>query len=92
MEAGEERMELFRRYTALLFIAFALLVQNVTAADGYWALDAVPREHGGRDDVSTIWINVSDTAVVGKSTWKWPNMDSVAITESRFSWSGIPQL
>ncbi|MDD1740238.1 MAG: hypothetical protein LUQ30_05365 [Methanothrix sp.] len=76
MEAGEERMELFRRYTALLFIAFALLVQNVTAADGYWALDAVPREHGGRDDVSTIWINVSDTAVVGKSTWKWPNMDS----------------
>ena len=85
-------MELFRRYTALLFIALVLLVQNETAADGYWALDAIPREHGGRDDVSTIWINVSETAVVGKSTWKWPTMDSAAIDESRFSWSGIPKV
>lgn len=83
-------MELFRKYTALLFIALVLLVLNETAADGYWAFEAVARGHGGRNDVSTIWINVSDTEVIGKSTWKWPNMDSAAITESRFSWSAIP--
>src|SRR5690606_18783877 len=32
------------------------------------------------------------TAVMGRSTWKWPEMDQPAITVSGFSWNGIPPL
>lgn len=85
-------MERFGRSTALLSIVLLLLVQNSAAADGYWTFDGVLRGFGGRDDVSTTWDNVSDTAVIGRSTWKWPEMDQPAILVSSFSWSGIPSM
>lgn len=77
---------------ALLLIAPVITVQNVIAVDGYWALDAVERNNGGRDDVSTTWNDISDTALAGKTSWKWDNMDCSQTILSRFSWSGIPEI
>ncbi len=84
-------MKLLGRSAALLLsTAILLLIAGLAAADGYWMLDGVSRGDGGRDDVSTTWENVSDTAVIGRSTWKWPNWDHPATLVSRFAWSGIP--
>ncbi len=86
-------MKLFGRSAALLLsAAILLLIASFAVADGYWMLEAATRGQGGRDDVSTTWENVSDTAVMGRSTWKWPEMDQPAITVSGFSWNGIPPL
>ena len=84
-------MKLLGRSAALLLsAAFLLLIAGLAVADGYWMLDAVTVDQGGRDDVSTTWENASDTSVMGRSTWKWPNMDQPAILVSRFAWGGIP--
>jgi len=76
----------------LLSAAILLLIHNLAAADGYWMLNAATRGQGGREDVSTTWENVSDAALMGRSTWKWPEMDQPAMLVSRFSWSGIPTM
>ena len=86
-------MKLLGRSAALLLsAAILLLIAGLAVADGYWMLDGVSRGDGGRDDVSTTWENASDTAVMGRSTWKWPSMDQPAITVSGFSWNDIPPL
>lgn len=86
-------MKLLGRSAALLLsAAILLLIAGLAVADGYWMLDAVTADQGGRDDVSTTWENASDTSVMGRSTWKWPEMDQPAIMLSSFAWSGIPPL
>lgn len=92
-------MEPFKKSTLLLLalvIALVSLAQNVFAVDesGYWAFDTVTRDQGGRNDVSTEWKDVSDTAVAGMTTWKWdpsPNACRQTIV-SAFSWSGVPEI
>jgi hypothetical protein len=78
---------------AILLITPVILAQNVIAADGdgHWVLYGVERNHGGRDDVSTTWNDVSDTALAGKTSWKWNTMDCTQTIVSKFSWSGIPE-
>jgi hypothetical protein len=75
----------------LLFIAISISLQIVVAADGYWILDGVKRDCGGRDDVSTTWNDISDTSIAGKTSWQWPDMDCSQNIVTTFSWSGIPQ-
>ena len=79
-----------RSAALLLSAAFLLLIAGLAVADGYWMLDAVTADQGGRDDVSTTWENASDTSVMGRSTWKWPEWDQPAMLVSKFAWSGIP--
>jgi hypothetical protein len=61
--------------------------------DGYWVLDTVERNHGGRNDVSTVWNDVSDTSLAGKTIWKWgPDPKAcTAVIEARFSWTAVPE-
>ena len=55
-------MKLLGRSAALLLsAAILLLIAGLAVADGYWMLDAVTADQGGRDDVSTTWENASDT-------------------------------
>ena len=81
----------------LLLINSAISMQSAIAErpyweDGYWILDAVDRNSGGRDDVSTIWNDVSDNSVAGKTSWKWDTMDCSQSIVSTFSWNAVPAL
>lgn len=77
----------------ILLVIVSSLIQNVLAADGYWAFENITRDQGGRNDVSTTWKVISDTSVTGKTTWKWdpsPNACGQTI-ESIFSWN-VPEI
>lgn len=74
----------------LLLVSPIILVQNAISSEGYWILDTMERDNGGRDDVSTIWTDISETALAGKTFWKWDTTDCTQTIVSSFSWSGIP--
>jgi len=75
----------------LLWTAVLIVSQIAVAADGYWVLDQVNRDYGGRDDVSTVWNDISETSLAGRTSWQWPTMDCSQAVDTTFSWSGIPQ-
>lgn len=76
----------------LAMIASLTLVPNVNAADGYWVLDTVERNHGGATDASVIWNEVSDTAVAGKASWQHDPQACRHTIVSTFSWSATPEI
>lgn len=74
----------------LLVIAISLPLESASAAEGYWILDQVSRDYGGRDDVSTVWEETSETSIAGRSSWQWASMDCSQTVATTFSWSEMP--
>lgn len=76
------------------FLLFLLMVTPVgiqpVFAEGHWILDQVYRDSGGRDDVSTNWIEGSDTSLSGETSWKWDTMDCTQKISSTFLWTPPP--
>lgn len=79
------------RNTLLFFLIMSTMVGiQPVFAEGHWILDQVYRDSGGRDDVSTNWIDGSDTSLSGETSWKWDTMDCSQKISSTFSWTPPP--
>lgn len=75
-------------FTPLLI--FLILIQTVTAAEGYWVISDQNNRSGEPDVISASWYEMGDSSVIGTVTRKQTEPECSQEISSVFSWGDVP--